>query len=153
MLIYFVPMAGNKDKERSLFRELYLNTNLTQKDIAERLGISAQTANAWVAKDNLDQLRLAKNTTNTETIAKLRQMLKKVVDLNNEKLNAGILTPGDMDLQTKLVSQIENLQGAIGVQTIIAVLDDFISFIPLAEKELRKQLAEWQTKFLLSKVV
>jgi transcriptional regulator with XRE-family HTH domain len=145
-------MAGNKDKEKSLFRELYLNTPLSQKDIAERLGISVQTANAWVAKDNLDDLRLAKNTTNSETIAKLRQMLKRVVDLNNEKLEAGELTPGDMDLQTKLVSQIENLQGSIGVQTIIAVLDDFIRFVPLAEKDFRKQLAEWQTKFLLSKV-
>jgi predicted transcriptional regulator len=145
-------MAREKEKEKAVARELFVNTDLTQKDIAEKLEVSPTTVVKWASEGKWDDLKLAKQTTHTETIVILRHMLKSLVEKNKTKLEEDTLTPGDMDMQTKLVSQIDDLENKIGISTIIEVLDGFFSFIPKSEKDFRKTLAEYQTKFLMNKV-
>lgn len=145
-------MANKKKKEETVARELFINTQMTQKDIAEQLNISPTTVVKWAALGKWDELRDGKQSTTSQTVAILKGMFKTMVEKNKEKLDNNQLTPGDMDAQIKLKNQIEDVEQSLSIPTIIEVLDRFLGFIPKSEKEFRKELAGWQTKFLMDKL-
>lgn len=102
------------DKERELARLYYFQGD-SQKAIAQRIGVSAQTVNRWVASGEWDSLRAAKTLSRKELVAK---MLQKI----NERLDSDDWTADEI---IKSASAIEKLDKKTNVVTMMEVFATF----------------------------
>ena len=89
------PRKNQLDKERELARFYYFQGD-SQKAIAERIGVSAQSVNKWVKDGRWEEIRAAKTISRKEIVIK---MLQKI----NERLDADDWTADEIIKAAKAV--------------------------------------------------
>ena len=109
---------GQLNTERELAK-LYFVGGWSQKNIAEKIGVSAQTVNRWAKDDNWDSLRAAKTISRKELVLK---MLQKI----DQRLEEGDWTPDEM---VKAASAIGKLDKSTNAVTVIEVMTAFNKWI------------------------
>lgn len=113
------PKKKNQlDKERELARLHYMNGE-SQKAVAERLGVSAQSLTRWVREGGWDTLRAAKTVTRRELVMKMLQQL-------DQKLESGDWTADEL---IKATSAIEKLDKQTNIVTMIEVFTAFNNWL------------------------
>lgn len=105
---------GQLDKERELAR-LYYFSGDSQKAIAERIGVSAQSVNRWVKEGGWEELRAAKSISRKELVTK---MLQKI----NERLDADDWTADEIIKAAKAVKTLDK------ETNVVTIMDVFASF-------------------------
>jgi uncharacterized protein YjcR len=122
------------EQRRDLARMYYLQ-GLTQKEIADKVGVSRNTISAWVKEEGWDSLRAAKTISRKEIVQK---MLKQINDkLESEKWTA--------DEIVKAASAIEKLDKQTNVVTVIEVFTAFNTWVVgrmQVDKELTPELVK-----------
>ena len=73
-------MALTTKDKKEMAQSLFLNTDKNQKEIAERVGVSANTLSTWATEGNWQTLKGAKTATKREVIADLYQQLALIKD-------------------------------------------------------------------------
>ncbi|MCQ2359961.1 MAG: putative DNA-binding transcriptional regulator [Paludibacteraceae bacterium] len=141
-------MAKQKSLEQSQRKELarlYFLQGDTQKEIAEKVGVSRNTINTWVREEKWAEFKAAKSIGRKELVAK---MLNKL----NEKIEAGDLSSDEM---AKAASAIEKLDKQTNVVTIIEVFSAYSNWLiarmrldPELTPELVKIMNRYQDLFI-----
>ena len=127
------------DNERELARLYYFQGD-SQKAIAERIGVSAQSVNRWAKEGNWEELRAAKSLNRKELVAK---MLQKI----NERLDPGDWTADEI---TKAASAIEKLDKNTNVVTVMEVFTAFGNWLQARRQidpELTPEMIQVITKY------
>jgi transposase len=148
-------MANKKSQERELAAQLYINTNLSQKEIAQRIGVTEKSISSWVNEGNWEYLKTSKQSTNAETIATLKKIMKIQADENLKKLEEKTFTKNDADSLIEIAKSIDILQGkGISLRDYIEIMEEFIDFVPADNakaQKIKSEIADLQVKFLLNK--
>ncbi len=143
-------MAHTKDKERTLAQALYLAGHYTQKQIAGMVEVTEKTIGVWAEAGHWDKLRAAGQATVGQVVgnmleiqqARTAQILEAVRGGSKEKFG---------DEMLKMAKAIEQLQGDIGLSTVIQVLQEFMGYVGNRDHAFRGQLADYQSQFLNQK--
>lgn len=113
----FVPKdAAKYDLSRRLFFD-----KVPLKDIAKRVGVSAQTLTSWKQKGAWEERRNAQILSPKTLYNNLKQQLKKLIDEGDPKGNA--------DAIAKICKQIKELQRDTTVDDIINVVTEMSDWI------------------------
>jgi len=113
----------NNDSKKEMAK-LYFMQNILQKEICEKVGISAVTLKKWKEVDKWEEKRAASNITRPELVNKI---LKHISNLLEEALEKGkeANLSSLADKLTKLASAIEKLDKK---NTVINDIETFTSF-------------------------
>lgn len=124
-------MAGLTNKQKKEWAQLlYTRENVTQKEIAERVSVSAVTMSKWVNDGNWDELKASITITKEEQLKNLYRQLSE--------LNKGIAErePGkryansvEADTISKLANAIDKMESDVGLSDIIATFRKFLEWI------------------------
>jgi transposase len=144
-------MANKKSEEKKLAFELFMCTSLSQKQIADNVGVAEKTLSSWANNEEWDKLKMAKYSTDHEILLGLQELLKLQVLDNIEKKKAGTFTKNDADCLVEITKTIDTLQNGISLRIYVQVLEEFMNAIPVKQTALRTSLAEFQMTFLTSK--
>lgn len=117
-------MAGSTKDERIRKRELaqylFVNDNLSQKEIALKVGASENTVSKWVKDGKWDMLRSSMTITRQEQLSRLYDQIaalnKNIVDNQD-----GIPSSKDADILSKLSIAIRKLENEASIADIIEV--------------------------------
>lgn len=113
-------MASKVSEEKKEFARVLYMSGEQQNIIAEKVGVSKQTVNRWVAEGSWDKLRAAKNVTRPELINKvlrtIDKLLEKVLESENDKDFDGL-----GDKLAKLATVIEKFDKKASVVDVIEV--------------------------------
>lgn len=116
-------MAKASEEKKEHARILFM-TGEQQNVIAEKVGVSKQTVNRWVAEGSWDKLRAAQSITRPELVNKLLLAINDEIEaLKAEKDPAKVL--GASDRLSKMAATIEKLDKKANVVDAIEV---FIAF-------------------------
>lgn len=138
-----------KDADRKLAEQLFIDGELTQKEIAERLGISEKTISVWKTKYRWDELLAAKRTSRSNLISNLYSSINQIVNGAQDKKRP--LTPAEADSIHKLSSSIEKIQGGKTLSNYVSALTDFLNWLREFDLDAAKVLAKLSKEFLLDK--
>ncbi|MDL2309841.1 DUF1804 family protein [Parabacteroides sp. OttesenSCG-928-B22] len=118
-------------QKKELAYVLYAKENLTQKEIAEKVGVSTVTVCKWVKKGKWDELRTAITMTNDRQIADLRGHIAEInKEIAKRPEGKRIATPAEADMITKHAKAIERLEGErTSLKDIVGVGILFTQFI------------------------
>lgn len=127
---------GQLSTEKQLAHEYYMS-GMSQKEIAEKVGVSSQSVNKWVKDGQWESIRAARTITR-------RELVNKMLSQINEKLESGKWTPDEM---VKATAAIEKLDKQTNVVTVIEVFSAFNKWL-ISRMQIDPELTPEMVKFM-----
>lgn len=118
-----IIMSKETEQKKALARSLFM-AGMEQKEIADKVGVSAQAISRWVNKEGWKEARAAKNITRPELVNKMLATIDRMLDelaTSEDPLAIGSAA----DKLSKLSTTIERLDKKASV---VDAIDVFISF-------------------------
>jgi transposase len=145
-------MTTAKDKSKNVALELYLNTGMTQADIAAKVGVSARTIGTWARKGEWEKKAALRQATPQEVETDLLTILSG--------LNKKYLAEEDATERVKLSDQVSKFNKALenlrkdkrmSLTQIIGVLKELLSFAEVHMPKITPMLTELEEKYVRTK--
>lgn len=134
---------------------LFLRENLTQKEIAERVGVSAVTINKWVKGGNWENLKVSITITKEEQLKNLYRQLaeiNKVISERPEEEGKRYATAAEADTITKLAAAINKMESDIGLSDVVAAFQGLLTWLRTFDVEEAKRIAPILDGYVKTKI-
>ena len=134
-------------------KTLYLRENLTQQEIADRVGVSRVTASNWVRAGKWEEQKAGLTLTRQEQVANLYRQVAEI----NRAISAraeGERYPNskEADILGKLSASIRNMEQETGIADIISVLTGFIEWLRPLDLDKAKELTRLADAYIKDKL-
>lgn len=116
-------------QKRDLAKMLFLHENLTQKEVAGRVGVSEVTISKWANADAWDGMKVSITITKEEQLKNLYRQLSAINDEIANRPNRRFATSAEADLICKLANAIDKMETEIGLSDIVSVGKKFIDWL------------------------
>lgn len=109
---------------------LFLHENLTQKEIAEKVGVSEVTMSRWVKDGKWDELKQSLSVTREE---RMRSTITQLTELDNliasREQNYRFPTKEESNIRRRLVADLASLETECGLTDVINVSRKVLDWI------------------------
>ena len=130
---------------------IFLRENVTQQEIAERVGVSRLTVNRW-AKE-WEGLKLNLLQTREERIAStLAQLDELDRSIANKEEGKRFPTAAEADIRRKLTADLEALEQEASIRDIYNVSRGLLDYIRQTDLEKAKELSDYFDSYITAKV-
>lgn len=142
-------------KKKEWAKLLYTKENLTQAEIAGRVGVTRVTVNKWINSGKWEMLKVSITITREE---QLKNMYRQLAELNAAILNRaeGERYPNAAESDTigKLSKAIRQMETEVGLSEITSVLGGLVQYLRTHEPQLlRETIAPLLDAYVKSKLV
>lgn len=146
MKIKHVIMAAVRETkvERTRKKELaqffHCNSQLSQKEIAVKVGISEVSMSKWVREGKWDTLKASVTITRQEQLSRVYQ---QITAINNKIIDEqkGIPTGSDADVLSKLAAVVERLEKETSIADVVSVSMKFLDWLRKIDTDKAKELS------------
>lgn len=148
-------MASNitNEQKKELAKILYTKENLTQAEIADRVGTSRVTIGKWIKNENWEKLKVSITITKEEQIKNLYRQLTELNEvIGNREQGERYASTSEADTISKLANAIKKMESDVGLGDIVSVLSDFLKWLRSLDLEKTKELAPLFDAFVKSKL-
>lgn len=139
-------MAKNKkgSEAKAIAFELFMNTDFSQKEIAEKVGVSEVTLTKWKKDNNWESLKGAETITARKIVANIYSEMYKLSEASSN-VNA--------DKLIKLAAAIEKLSDRrITVSQYINSFKDLTTYLFEKDPEVAKKVNMYMQEFIQEKI-
>lgn len=144
----------SRDAQKEFAFALYMN-NEPQSAIAEKVSISRQSVNKWIAEGGWAQRRAAKTISRPELANRLLTSIAAEIDRLNEREQSDGIAAGVVDKLTKMAAIVEKLDKKAGLVETVEVFIAFGKWLqyqstidPELTPELLKAINDYQNKYV-----
>jgi transcriptional regulator with XRE-family HTH domain len=106
------------DQKMEFAKLLFVRERLTQKEVAERVGVSEQTMSKWVRTNGWERLRRSLLTTKQEQIAMLYDQLDAINQAISQRKER-VANNKEADVISKLTAAIRNMETDISIGEVV----------------------------------
>ncbi len=132
-------------------KTLYLKENLTQQEIADRVGVSRVSVSNWVRAGKWEEQRTGLTLTREEQV---RNLYRQVAEINRaiaaRDEGSRFATSQEADIIGKLSKSIRQMETEAGIADVISVLTRFIDFLRPLDLEKAKEVTNLADAFIKS---
>ena len=112
-------------QKKGYARTLYLKDNLTQQEIADKVGVSRNTINRWIAAEKWEEMKVGMTLTREQQVASLHRQVAEI----NRVIRKRYANAAEADTLNKLATAIKKMETDVGVADIISVGMKFINWL------------------------
>ena len=143
-------MAELTSKQKKDYaRTLYLKDNLTQQEVADKVGVSRQTIIRWMAAEEWEKMKVGLTLGREQQIANLH---RQVMELNNLILSRPegerFATCAEADTLGKLAAAIKKMETDVGITDLVNVGMRLIEWIRPIDLDKAKEVTALWDKFI-----
>ncbi len=131
---------------KSLAQEIFLHSNINQKELAEKVGVSERTIGKWVNEGNWKNLRTAKNVSRQSLLQKAYANLEKMNTLIEE--HGGVPPKQLTDAKSVFVREVQALDKQDSLSHAVSVMEGFMGFLFKRNPKMAKEVAQYQLEFI-----
>ena len=143
----------NNSQKKQWAQTLYLRENLTQLEIAERVGVSRVTVSKWVRDGKWEEQKAGITLTRQEQVANL---YRQVAEINRTiaTRHEGERFPNskEADILGKLSAAIRNMEQETGIADIISVMTAFVEWLRPLDLDKAKEVMRMADDFIKDKL-
>jgi nitrogen regulatory protein PII len=140
----------SNNQKREWAEMLFLQGDILQKEIAQKVGVAEKTISAWAKKYNWDDLRKSMLTTKTDMLRNLYSILDKI----NQKLkDEGSIGDSKIaDMYVKYTAAIRNLETETSIGQISEVFRMFVNWLQIIDPAFALSVLNHGDKFIKEKL-
>ena len=140
-------------QKKELAQLLYTRNELTQQQVAERVGVTPKTLGNWVKDGMWDDLKKSLLTTKSEQLHFFYDQLNSLnLLIKSRDENARFADSKEADTLVKLTASIRNMETETNVGQIIEVAQEFIAHLQSEDLALAKVVTRHFDAFIKSKL-
>lgn len=129
-------------------KTLYLKENLTQQEIADRVGVSN-----WVRAGKWEEQKVGLTLTRQEQVANLYRQVAEINKAIAERPEGERFPSSkEADILGKLSAAIRNMEQEVGIADIISVLTGLIDWVRAADLEKAKEITRLADAYIKDKL-
>lgn len=136
-------------QKKDYARTLYLKDNLTQQEIAEKVGVARKTVNRWCTTEKWEEMKVGLTLTREQQVVNLH---RQVAEINRSILEREdgkrFASPSEADTLGKLAAAIKKMETDIGISDIISVGMKFVSWLRPFDLEKSKEFLRFWDAFI-----
>lgn len=134
-------------------KTLYLRENLTQQEIADRVGCSRVTVSNWVRAGKWEEQKVGITLTRQEQVANLyRQVAEINRSIAERPEGERFATSKEADILGKLAAAISKMEQEIGIADTISVLTGLIEWLRPHDIEKAKEITRIADAYIKDKL-
>jgi transposase len=144
-------MGVKKQVEKDFAKVLFVNDNVSQKEIASRLNVTEKTIGKWVKDGDWEKLKKSMLVTKENQL----NMLYDQLDFLNTDIkdrDYKIATSKEADVISKLTSAIKKLETEISIGETVEVAKQLIQFIRSQDIAFANELTKYCDGFINEKM-
>ncbi|WP_337380818.1 helix-turn-helix domain-containing protein [Phocaeicola coprophilus] len=132
---------------------LFVKENLTQAEIAERVGVSRVTVNKWINTENWEHLKVSVTITKEEQLKSLYRQLAELNDkIAEREPGERFANVKEADTISKLANAIKKMETEVGLADITSVFSDLLKWLRTYDTEQAKQICPVLDAYVKSKL-
>lgn len=134
--------ALTNHQKKEWAKTLFIKDNLTQKEIAERVGSSQQTICKWVNEGKWEDLKTSVSLTRQEQLSNLYRMVAEVnKGIMSRKEGERIPSAKEADILIKLGAAIEKMEKETSISDVISVSIKVLEWLRPVDPAKAKELS------------
>lgn len=150
-IVWMAELANNQKKDWA--RTLYLRENLTQQEIAERVGVSRVTISNWIKTGKWEEHKAGITLTRQEQVNNLyRQVAEINRNIAGRDEGERFATSKEADILGKLSAAISKMEQEVGIADKISVLTDLINWVRALDADKAKELTSIADAYIKDKL-
>lgn len=136
-------------QKRDWAKTLYLKENLTQLEIAERVGVARITIGRWIQKEGWEELKTSLTLTREEQIGHLYRQVAEINRVIAERAEGERFASNkEADILGKLAAAINKMETEVGIKDICEVGTKFIDWLRPVDLDKAKDIAALYDAFI-----
>ena len=133
-------------------KTLYLKENLTQQEIADRVGVSRVSVSNWVRAGKWEEQKVGLTLTRQEQVANLYRQVAEINKAIAERPEGERFPSSkEADILGKLSAAIRNMEQEVGIADII-VITGFVDWVREADLEKAKEITSIADAYIKNKL-
>lgn len=141
---------ARKKKEQDLARELFLNTDRSQKDIAEIVGVSQKAVSGWATDGHWAEMKKMREQTPERIVSDLYRELDEInTAIKNREAGTRFATSAEADARRKIISSIKDMMKEVTLPQYVHVIVALMDYLQNIDLEAAKLLTPLANDFLL----
>ncbi len=141
-------MGLKKVQEREYAKLLFTQMGLSQKEVADRVGVTEKTIGKWKDEEQWDQLKTVLITTRSNVIKNLQRQM----ELWQLEIGDRLAGSKEADILIKLANAIAALEKDTGVSEMVDTGMKFIQFMQQHDMMLAKEVTHHFDLFIKTKM-
>lgn len=135
---------------KTLAKQLYTKDGVTtQKELAERVGISEKAIGKWIADENWKKERAGLMMTREEQLKRLYEQFTALNDeIAKRPIQSRYATPSEADTLVKLTKAIKQMETDIALSETIEALRNLINFVRPENLADAKVITKWSDLYI-----
>lgn len=130
-------------------QHLYCQNEMTQKAIAEKVGVSEKTLSKWVNEENWERLRKSLLISKQEQLAMLYDQVDEINKfIRLKKAGERFADSKEADILSKLTKSIEQMEEETNITDVVEVCKRFITFLQKHDFEKSKEVVDLCDAFI-----
>lgn len=142
-----LSLSQKKDYAKTLY---FNNKDLSQKEVAERVGVTEKTIGIWIREGGWDDLRRSMLASKSMQIARLYQTIEHVQNKIDETEGIGDTKLADMMI--KYTAALKNLENDTSISEIVDTMMQFGTYTQRHYPEHFKLITDLSDAFVIEKL-
>lgn len=139
----------SSQQKKDWARTLYLRENLTQAEIATRVGVSRVTINKWAQAGKWEEQKAGMTITREQQIANLYRQVAEINRVIADRPEGErFASSKEADVLGKLSASIRKMETDAGIADIISVLTKFVNWLRPVDLEKAKEITRLADAFI-----
>lgn len=140
-------------QKQELAKLIYLTEDVTQKELADRVGITEKTVGKWIEDEGWAKLKRNIPLTRDELLASWYDELAELKEFIKKKPEGMRFADfKEAQLRRSLLKDIATLEFDSGIPEIISVMTAFVKFIRRQDLDNAKEVSHLADAFIKSKI-
>lgn len=128
---------------------LYVKETMTQKEIAQKVGISEKTLSKWVNDNEWDRLKASIVITKEEELRRVYQQISAINEVIATRTNGErFASSREADILTKLAAAARSLETDSSIADIVEVGKRFLNWLRMSDLDKAKEFARLLDGFI-----
>lgn len=134
-------------------KTLFLRENLTQQEIADKVGVSRQTVNRWSQAEKWEEQKVGITLTRQQQVANLYRQVAEINRVIAERPEGErFANSKEADILGKLSAAISKMEQEVGIADMISVLTDMINWLRQLDVEKAKEFTRLADAYIKNKL-
>lgn len=139
----------SSQQKKDWARTLYLRENLTQAEIATRVGVSRVTINKWSQVGKWEEQKAGMTITRKQQIANLYRQVAEINRVIADRPEGErFANSKEADILGKLSASIRKMETDAGIADTISVLTKFVNWLRSSDLEKAKEITRLADAFI-----
>lgn len=140
-------------QKKDFAKSIYLGEDLTQEEIAERVGVKRQTVSRWIKEGNWERHKVSITITREEQLKNLYLQLSELnTAINKKPAGERFANAAESDTISKISNAIKKMETDVGLADILSVFKSFVKWLRTYDMARSKEIVPLLDAYIKSKL-